>query len=71
MGRKSKEELEKEFSKTRIKYMRYARELERCHPNSKRYEDIRNKCIIEEENCTFLLRKIYRIKKGEPDRLIP
>ena len=71
MGRKSKAELEKEFVKTRLKYMRHAREFERCHISSPRYNSLRIKCIESEEQCFLLLRKIHNIKKGEPDKLIP
>lgn len=71
MGRKSKIELEKEFKKARLKYMKHAREFERCHTSSPRYDGLRTKCIEAEEQCFLLLRKIYNIKKGQPDKLIP
>ena len=58
MPRKSKQALEEEYRKARIKYMRHAKEFERCHPDSKRYGGLREKAILAEEECIFLLRKI-------------
>ena len=58
MPRKTKQALEAEYKKARIKYMRHAREFERCHPESKRYISLREKAILAEEECIFLQRKI-------------
>ena len=70
MARKSKETYLKEYAKLRVKYMRYARELERCHPSSKRRPDLLEKTIGLEEECIFLNRKIFKWKKGDHDRFI-
>ena len=70
MARKSREALEKEFTKERAKFLKFWREIDRCHPESKRLGELKTKAILAEENCYLLLRKIHNIKPGSPDKLI-
>tara|TARA_A100001515_G_C4495159_1_gene184704 strand:- start:405 stop:620 length:216 start_codon:yes stop_codon:yes gene_type:complete len=70
MGRKSKIQLESEYKKARSNFLRCLNNLNKCHPNSKRYEGLRNKAMIAEEECHIINRKLHNWKQGDPDKLI-